>query len=53
VFGVGNETVCWRNELNIPFTECIALVDFYESLSGDGRLNTTNWLTSPDVQTWQ
>ena len=53
VFGVWNETVCWKNDLTIPFDQCIALVDIYEALSGDTWLNITNWLESPDVSSWQ
>gem|GEM_PF-4331480 len=51
--GLANATaICDHQDMTVSKAECEALVDLYNSTNGPGWANSTNWLTSPDVETW-
>ena len=43
--------VCNQPGLNIPFGECVSLVNLYNITDGDNWNNNSNWGTA-DVSTW-
>lgn len=47
-------TICEHYQLSVPATECLALVDLYNSTNGASWTNKTNWLSmsAPNVGTW-
>ncbi|MBW6474876.1 MAG: hypothetical protein K0B14_17240, partial [Anaerolineaceae bacterium] len=38
--------------VDVPPSECVALVDFYSSTSGVNWINNSNWLFSPIIDDW-
>lgn len=50
--GSAYPTPCLSTSLTIPQAECEALWDLYTATAGNNWTNRTNWLTSPDVNSW-
>lgn len=43
---------CLLPGITVPSNECVALVDFYESLWWENWINTNNWFETPVVEDW-
>ncbi len=44
--------VCIRPDISVLTYECEALWDLYAFTNGSGWTTKTNWMTSPDVESW-